>query len=127
MRQAHLVGSRILILEDDFYLASDAQAWLEKAGAEVLGPTGSTAEALDFVRNERIDGALVDINLGAGPSFEVSRALEEHGVPFAFVTGHDDEVIPADLNAAPCLQKPVKEQGVLAAVRGLLKAEELRG
>jgi DNA-binding response OmpR family regulator len=122
MRQADLAGSRILILEDDFYLASDAQTWLENAGAEVLGPTGSLAKALDLVRNERIDGALVDINLGTGPSFEVSRALEERGVPFAFVTGYDDDVIPADLNSAPRLQKPVKEQSLVAAVGSLLKA-----
>jgi DNA-binding LytR/AlgR family response regulator len=88
----------------------------------VLGPTGSLAKALDLVRNERIDGALVDINLGTGPSFEVSRALEERGVPFAFVTGYDDDVIPADLNSAPRLQKPVKEQSLVAAVGSLLKA-----
>lgn len=122
MRKTGLVGSRILVLEDDFYLAGDARAWLENAGAKVLGPTGSIAKALDLVRHEHIDGALVDINLGSGPTFEVSRALEERGVPFAFVTGYDDDIIPADLNSAPRLQKPVKEQNLVAAVRSLLEA-----
>ena len=122
MKRADLAGSRILILEDDFYLASDVQAWLQNAGAEVLGPTGSVAKALDFVHSNRIDGALVDINLGNGPSFEVSRALEKRGVPFTFVTGYDEEVIPADLNSAPRVQKPVLEHSLVAAVASLLKA-----
>ena len=121
MSPAQLVGRRILVLEDDFYLADDARRWLEGAGAEVLGPTGSIEKALDLLGNERVDGALVDINLGTGPSFAVSRALEDRGVPFAFVTGYDDEVIPDDLNSAPRLQKPVKQQALIAAVVDLLK------
>jgi DNA-binding response OmpR family regulator len=122
MTQVDLAGSRILILEDDFYLATDAQTWLEEAGAKVLGPTGSVATALDLVRSERIDGALLDINVGNGPSFEVSKALEERGVPFAFVTGYDDDVIPAELKSVPRLQKPIAGHSLLAAVGNLLKA-----
>lgn len=115
-QQRPLEGKRILILEDDFYLASDEKELLQRAGAEVVGPFGSACAERDLLAAGHLDGALVDINLGTGPSFDFARLLAERGVPFIFVTGYDEAVIPEDLSAAPRVEKPIRERDLVAAV-----------
>lgn len=113
-----LADAVILVLEDDFYLASDLQVALERAGATVIGPFPAASAALAAIERSRPNCALVDINLGAGPSFDIPRALLAAGVPFALVTGYDRQVIPREFAAVPCLEKPITaRQAVLAAAQ----------
>jgi FixJ family two-component response regulator len=111
-----LKGKRILVLEDDFYLATDEKALLERAGATVVGPLGSSCLPGDIDAAGPLDGAVVDINLGRGSDFGFARLLHQRGTPFVFVTGYDAAVIPADLASIPRLEKPVRERDLISAV-----------
>ena len=115
-QQRFLEGKRILVLEDDYYLATDEKASLQRAGAEVVGPFGSACTERDLLAAGHLDAALVDINLGTGPSFDFARLLAERGIPFIFVTGYDEAVIPREFLSAPRLEKPVRERDLVAAV-----------
>lgn len=115
-----LTGSNILVVEDDYYLAMDAQSWLEKAGAHVVGPFAKADEAMAQVALERVDAALLDVNLGSGPAFDLARALQERRIPFAFLTGYDQSVIPAELQSVPRLEKPVATEEVSRVVQALV-------
>lgn len=115
-----LHDKRILVLEDDYYLASDAQALLERAGAQVVGPLGRTCREGDILDAGDLDAAIVDINLGRGPSFDFARLLAGRGVPFVFVTGYDAAVVPDDLAQRPRLQKPIRDRDLLAALAELV-------
>jgi hypothetical protein len=44
-RTKPLLGARILVVEDEYYLAADLSGALSDAGAEVVGPIGSLQEA----------------------------------------------------------------------------------
>jgi CheY-like chemotaxis protein len=122
MSDGRLAGHKVLVVEDDYYLATDTQTWLERAGAVVLGPTPDASEAIRLLRDGKPDAALVDINLGKGPCFEVAGALSAQQVPFAFVTGYEASVIPASLKPVPRLEKPVSERATIAAVEKLVGA-----
>ncbi len=115
-----LAGKRILVLEDDYYLARDEQALLERAGATVVGPYGRGTESERLASAGTLDGAVVDINLGHGPNFDAARLLESRRVPMVFVTGYDAAVVPDDLAHIPRVEKPVRERDLLAAMAGLL-------
>lgn len=115
-RDGSLAGKRILVLEDDFYLADDEKALLEEAGAEVVGPFGSRTSMTELDKALPVDGALVDINLGNGPSFAFAHSLRERGIPFVFVTGYDAAVIPAELADMPRIEKPVRPRSLVAAL-----------
>lgn len=117
-----LAGAKVLVLEDDYYLAIDLQEALEKAGATVIGPCPDVPDALSLIGEERPDCALLDVNLGRGPSFDLPRELARQGVPFAFITGYDREVIPEEFNGADRLEKPVTCEKV-TAVAGRMLAE----
>jgi DNA-binding response OmpR family regulator len=113
---APLAGISVLIVEDDYYLASDEKAALESAGARVVGPCGNADEAAGVAASEPVDCAVVDVNLGEGPSFAFARTLQQQGVPFVFVTGYDRALIPPELGSAQRLEKPIRDRDLIAAV-----------
>jgi DNA-binding response OmpR family regulator len=115
-----LDGCSVLVVDDDFYLAEDSREALEEAGADVLGPYGREDEALGSLEDHLPDLAVLDLNLGAGASFKVARALKARGVPTVLVTGYDADVIPPDLADTPRLQKPISNAKLVAAVTELL-------
>ena len=112
--------ARILVLEDDYYLATDLQDVLEAAGATVVGPFRDTSDAILALANGCPDCAFVDLNLGGGISFELPRELARLAVPFAFVTGYDRAAIPEEFTNVVRIEKPVGSTKVVALARQLL-------
>lgn len=90
--------ARVLILEDDYYLATDLQDALKAAGATVIGPFPDTADAARAITDDHPDCALVNLNLGRGISLELPRELARRTIPFAFVTGYNHAAIPEDFS-----------------------------
>ncbi len=100
-------GRRILVVEDEYVLAQDLRLELEDAGAEVLGPAPSVAEALALLAREAPpDAAILDVNLGGELVFPVAEALRERGVPFMFATGYDRSSLPPAYADVPRCEKP---------------------
>jgi DNA-binding response OmpR family regulator len=122
MRDDDLTGQRVMVVEDDYYLATDTVRALEGAGAVILGPCPSEDAAFAELRDDRPDAVVLDINLGPGPSFKLAEALGDRGIPFLFVTGYDQGAIPAAFKDVERLEKPVRLEHIVAAVAGLLKA-----
>ena len=114
-----LDGRRVLVVEDNYIRAMDVCHWLEAAGAKVIGPVPDPAEARELLSHEEVDGAVIDINLGEGPTYEVAHNLEERGVPFLFTTGYDPSAIPPKYGTAPRLEKPFRGADLVQAVLGL--------
>ena len=119
-----LSGRRVLVVEDDFYLAKDAARALRGAGAEIVGPCPSEAAARDELDELRPDAAVVDINLGKGPSFKLAAALKDSGIPFVFTTGYDTDVIPPEFESVECLQKPMQHHQIVATIAKLVNRAE---
>ena len=115
-----LSGVRVLVLEDDFYLAMDLQDALTACGATVIGPFRDAEEAIREVERETPDAALVDVNLGQGPEFTLPARLLESGVPFAFVTGYDRAAVPSEFARVPRVEKPVSTVAATRAAAALL-------
>ena len=101
---------RILILEDEFMVALELSHILRDFGVEVVGPTGRAGDALKRLERERVDAALLDINLSRGNSLDVARALMESDVPFAFVTGYQTMSLPEPLDTIPRIIKPAAKE-----------------
>lgn len=115
-----LDGARVLILEDDYYLATDLQRAMEEAGAVVIGPFSREADVGPSLGSDRPDCAFIDINLGGGPSFEVPRELMRIDVPFAIVTGYDEDTIPSEFAVVRKFEKPIHARMAVDVARQLL-------
>jgi len=102
-----VAGLRVLVVEDEYYIALNISGSLEDLGCDVLGPVATIEEALAIVRSERLDGVLLDANLKGVSSTPVATELRARVIPFIVVTGYGRlELEPGVLNAAPRLGKP---------------------
>jgi len=118
--EARLDGVTVLVVEDEYYIATDTARALQGAGAEVIGPFRTEKAARSAVDEQRPDAVIVDINLGVGPSFKLAETLKDRGIPFVFVTGYDQQVIPEAFSDVKRLEKPVQLRRVVDAVSALL-------
>ena len=120
MTDNSLAGSRILVVEDEYYLADDVRSALADLGAEVLGPVPSVSEAQSFISaDSAIDCVLLDVNLRGELAFDVADVLQERGTPFAFVTGYDRAALPDRFSAVVRLEKPVSTEQLTQMLRTL--------
>jgi len=115
-----LGGRIVLVVEDEYYIATDAARVLRGAGAEVIGPCPSEQAARASLKERHPHAVLLDINLGPGPSFSLADSLMDIGVPFVFITGYDQEVIPKRFDDIERLQKPVQFQQIVGAISKVL-------
>src|SRR5262245_55289924 len=118
-----LSGRRILIVEDEFFLADDLTRILNQRSAEVLGPVPTMTEALKVINeSERIDCAVLDVNLGGKFVFPISAALRDRNIPFLFATGYASTQIPAEFDGVPRLEKPFVSSALVAALEAIIQA-----
>ena len=111
---------RILIVEDEYYLAADLAQALAAEGADVVGPVGTLAEASDLVERERFDCAILDMNLRGDMAYPLADRLEEAGIPFLIATGYNSASLPERFGGAPRIEKPFNPNEVTAAIPGLI-------
>ena len=110
----------VLIVEDDALLASAIGLCVEEAGYEVAGKARSVDTALSMLAHEKVDAALLDINLRGELVFPVANALAERGVPFVFVTAYGGTLIPDRHRDRPVVLKPYYDAALCAALASVL-------
>ena len=114
---ASLAGTRILIVEDDYFIANEIATVLRDHGAQVLGPVPDAARSRELTTNALPHCVLLDINLKGQLAFELAEEYIGRGVPAIFTTGYDSSFLPPSLQGVPCLQKPVETHDLIRAVR----------
>ena len=111
--------STVLIVEDEMNLALMAEELLVAAGYTVI-KAARVPRALKLVHCNRIDAAVLDVNVDGVYVFPVATELRERGVPFAFTTGYGPDGIPSSYHDCPIMTKPYDAPQLLSAVAGLL-------
>ncbi|WP_262272427.1 response regulator [Microvirga yunnanensis] len=119
--QPSLSGRRVLVVEDEFFVADDLVQALTRLGAEVLGPVPTRDEALELVATAGpIDLAVLDINLEDEAVYPVADLLSAKGVPFLFATGYSRALVPPQYQHVPRWEKPFNPQILAQALPKLL-------
>ena len=103
---------RVLILEDDPFIALDLQGIVEGEGHEVVGVHRSMAEARTRL-SDRIEFAFLDIDVLDGKSFDFASVLKDRKIPFAFVSGSSRGELPAKFRDAHFVAKPYSESAIV--------------
>ena len=117
-----LADRRVLIVEDEYFLADDMAQALQELGAQIVGPVPTPDKALALLADEPVDAAILDINLKGQVVFPVADALREQGVPFVFATGYDETVVPEAYKDVPRWEKPFKPEDLAKALPSLVRA-----
>lgn len=116
-----LNGLRVLIVEDEAAISMLLEDMLMDFGCQVVGPAARLAPALEMVRSESFDLAILDVNLAGEPIYPVAEELARREVPFIFSTGYGGAGIKDPFRNRPVVQKPFGQQDLK---RTLLKAVE---
>ena len=124
---SELEGRCVLIVEDEYFLASDLAKALRSSGAEVLGPEPTPERARRHLGTESpIDVAILDINLRGVMVYEFADDLLAQGTPILFLSGYDDRTPPPRFADVPHLRKPSPPDGVVKALNELLGSNAMR-
>ncbi len=110
---------RVLLVEDDFLLATDLAATIDNAGHEVVGPAGTVDTALRLIERHEPDLAVLDVNLRGSSSAPVAEALNERAIPFLVYSGYAETTSNGALSSAPLLTKPCTGEELISAIEGL--------
>jgi two-component system, response regulator PdtaR len=116
-----IVKFRVLIVEDDPFIAMDLEGVLSEAGCDICGVAASESEALRMGEETRPSFAVVDVRLSPGDGRVVARQLHrEYDTAVLIATANSRDVDNlAATGALGCLPKPYSADDVPAALRAI--------
>lgn len=117
-----LSGARILLVEDEYYIADDLRRTLIEAGAKVVGPFSNLEKARHAIETETFDCAVIDLNLHGDSGLPVADLLFERGKSFAIATGYGCAAVPDRFKHVPRIEKPFEPSALLQLVGQLRRA-----
>ncbi|RXH42615.1 response regulator [Bradyrhizobium zhanjiangense] len=116
-----LTGRRILVVEDEYFLADDIGNALRKLGAEIAGPVGHIEDAVAMLHNGGVlDAAVLDVNIRTQMIFPIARELRARDVPFVFTTGYEKISIEPEFQDVPLWEKPIDIVAMARNLAGLV-------
>lgn len=112
-----LEGARVLILEDEFFIADDLARALRSAGAEPVGPVGSAREAESVLTTQHLDAAILDLNLHGEMAGDFALRLSVARLPCVIVSGYGPDAVPESVRNVRSLEKPVSPAKVIETLQ----------
>jgi DNA-binding response OmpR family regulator len=110
---------RILVVEDTPVVALEIADQLQAAGHTVIGPATTIRQALELMRADHPEAAVLDIWLGGDTSAAVASTLMAAEIPFIVLSGFSPDVQPLIFRKGRWLLKPHQERELLAEVSSL--------
>jgi DNA-binding NtrC family response regulator len=77
-----LNGARVLVVQNDPFIAADLDLMIDEAGGKVVALAASRDDALCLLGREPVDAAVVDPNSGDGEAASLIEALNRRDIPF---------------------------------------------
>lgn len=117
-----LRGLNVLVVEDNGLLCCVLEETLRDAGCAVVGPYARLPEAMQAATTERIDLALLDINVRGQLVSPLAEQLRERGVPYVVTSAYRPRDLPRSLQSAIQLRKPYTDSDLLECLASALTA-----
>jgi CheY-like chemotaxis protein len=113
-------GARILVIEDEFLIATVVEDVLKQAGAREVVIALSPQEGRDaLTAAEPIDAAVFDIQLAEGTDvgFALAEVAFKRSIPIVFLTGYESDLaLPESFSAVRLLTKPCSPLALIEGV-----------
>lgn len=119
MQSARNKAIRVLVVEDEALIGMIIEDFLGEVGYTVIGPIENLKAAVLLAATEKIDVAVVDINIAGGVATAVADNLIERNIPFLFVSGFE-KMNGTKFASVPLLRKPFTHENLHSAVEHAL-------
>lgn len=100
-----LAGKRVLVVEDEAIVAAMVEDMLIELGAVVIGPATSIKVGLELAATEKLDVAVLDMNIRGETVEPVAKELRARSVPIVFASGYGQSG-PGRHQTEPAIEKP---------------------
>lgn len=111
---------KILIVEDDPFIAMDLEDTFLSKGFDVLGPVATVDPGLALLREDQPDVAILDFNLGRETSIPIAQFLNDNDIPYIFLTGQITRVVVGhDIAKTKVVAKPFVPEQLVSVVQTL--------
>ena len=119
-----LAGCSVLLVEDEYLIAADAEMMLMQIGAASVTLIGDFDEAQAAAAEGQFDAVILDVNLNGKLSFPIAKTLQMRAIPFVFATGYNlqSRPLPGFENGV-CVTKPYSAERLKAALLTALHAQ----
>lgn len=102
-----LAGKRILVVEDEYFIAQDVCDVLRDCGADIVGPAWRLDQGVRLAKeSDPLHGAVLDLNLAGTISADIAHTLQARNICFILLTGYDVGAIAEEFCDVPHLVKP---------------------
>ena len=112
--------TRILVVEDEVMIAMLLEDMLTDLGHEVVGPATRIEDGLALAERERLDVAVLDINLNGVRSTPIADLLSRRGIPFVVATGYGSDGMDDPGDARHILKKPFTPEDLDSAINQVI-------
>lgn len=96
----------ILVVEDEMLIALDIELMLIEMGHKIAAVCTRVPAAIVAAHDEKINFAVLDINISGSESFPVARVLRERNVPFLFLSGYGVQGLIDEFSGSAVVTKP---------------------
>lgn len=102
-----LAGHRVLLVEDEWFVANQIASAFRQVGARVVGMAPTVRQALRVIEDHsQLDGAVIDLDLRGEMAYPIVDRLEERGVPYILATAFEEYQIAPEYRNVPRCSKP---------------------
>jgi DNA-binding response OmpR family regulator len=84
-----LAGLTVLLVEDEYLIALDAQELLKKLGVVIVETVATFERAEKCAAEGQFDLAVLDVNINGRHSFSIAKTIKERGIPVVFASGYE--------------------------------------
>ena len=116
-------GLSILLLEDEYLIALDAEDILTSMGVKDIQIVNTLAGAAKVAEEGAVDLAILDLNINGEMSFGVAQMFCQRGTPIIIASGYElRDRITAELESGGIyLRKPYTSESLQKAVEAALE------
>jgi DNA-binding response OmpR family regulator len=112
----------VLVVEDEFLVALDAEKMLRELGASSVEVVATFDAAQKRIAEGQYDVVILDVNLNGKMSFPLGQAATSRGMPVLFATGYSLQNWPTmEFGGGACVTKPYTVETLTAGLAAALK------
>jgi CheY-like chemotaxis protein len=109
--------ARVFVVEDESLVRLMLVEMLNELGHTVVAEAHRFDSAAEIAQRGDYEIAVLDLNLGDGPRYELLEMVLDRGKGLVVATGYGKVGLPAKFSDCIVLQKPYTEQSLAAALR----------
>ena len=116
---------RVMVVEDDPFIAIDLEDTLRGAGFDVDGPYASAQAACAAIRSREAplpDLATLDFELEDTDSTDVASALCQRNIPFVMVSATAPKQLGTSIRGFRRIKKPFSAEALIRSCREMVEA-----